>query len=228
MDGSGTCKIRVLATGFGPFPGVPDNASARLIGALAKAAPPAGIDLRLALLPVSWQACEPARQEAVRQHRPGIILHFGVSRRASGFEIESRAVNWRDGRAGADGTTCAPGLVETGALADMKATLPADALASALRNAGFAACASRDAGRYLCNTTFFHALRDAEKAMPSPLVGFVHLPALGVAGAAETDLTEASLLEGALILSRASARYVLAERTKTISSSEVTCGGAIF
>jgi pyroglutamyl-peptidase len=228
MDGSGSGKIRVLVTGFGPFPGVPDNASQRLVAALAKAAPHDGIDLRLALLPVSWQACEPARREAMRLCRPAAILHFGVSRRACAFEVESRAWNWRNGRKGGDGMACLPAPVELLAPAQMRATLPAEPLVSALRAAGLAACVSHDAGRYLCNATFFHALRDAAKETPPPLVGFIHIPALGVECAAATELTEASLLEGALILIRAAARLVLAERTRAISSSEASCGGAIF
>jgi pyroglutamyl-peptidase len=83
-------------------------------------------------------------------------------------------------------------------------------LAQALREAGLAARISQDPGRYLCNSTYFHALREAAKATPSPLVSFVHIPALGVAGAAQTQLTEASLLEGAMILIHSAARAVLA------------------
>lgn len=86
-----------LLTGFGPFPGAPRNASSLLIEALAKLAARRlpGFAVRAETLPTEWQA-GPARLSALLDDlRPAVALHFGVSHRARGFVVETRARNTR-------------------------------------------------------------------------------------------------------------------------------------
>ena len=89
----GRPPIRVLATGFGPFPGVERNASASVVRALALSGALPGVELFAEVIPVEWTQAQAAVRRAIERARPHAILHFGVAKRATGFEIETRAVN---------------------------------------------------------------------------------------------------------------------------------------
>jgi pyroglutamyl-peptidase len=156
----------VLLTGFGPFPGVPENPSAALVRAV-DGRRVRGVVLRGLVLPVSY-ARGPALALAVaRTTGAAAVIGFGVSARATGLEVERRAVRAaRPDLADVDGhalTDLGPGPDTT------PATLDADALARAL-----GAVRSDDAGRYVCNAWLYRVSR----ALPVP-VGFVHVPADG-------------------------------------------------
>jgi len=81
-------RLRVLLTGFGPFPGVPDNPSARLVEALAAAPPIHDCDVHSRVFPTEWEtvaALAPALHETLQ---PQVIVHLGVSERSKTFRIE--------------------------------------------------------------------------------------------------------------------------------------------
>src|SRR5262249_53359805 len=87
--------MRVLLTGFAPFPGVPVNATMALVPELAAQARRRfyGIGVSAGLLSTEWQAAPRQLEALVAEGRPDLILHFGVSARARGFEIEGRGQN---------------------------------------------------------------------------------------------------------------------------------------
>jgi pyroglutamyl-peptidase len=73
-------RTTVLMTGFGPFPSVPENATMRLVPALAERARRAFPDLCIEtdVLPTEWRAA-PARVETLYAlHAPDIAPHFSV------------------------------------------------------------------------------------------------------------------------------------------------------
>lgn len=173
-------RLRLAITGFGPFPGVPFNASERLIAELAATAlrtAPAPL-LSAACLPTDWHQALPLLRRLVGQMRPHVLLHFGVSARAQGFVIETRAVNQTSRRVDISGTLAGGRCVRGNARATLSASLPADRIVRRLRLEGIPATVSRDAGRYLCNAVLFESLVLAEAAAGTPLVGFIHIPAL--------------------------------------------------
>lgn len=180
-DGKSTAtaaRTSVLITGFGPFPGVPVNASMQLVPALAEAAPRLFPGLRLAteILATEWLAA-PRRLEAVlADGRPDLVLHIGVSSRARGFEIESRARNACVASPDAAGALPPrPSVHEAGA-EHLAASLPVRHIVARLRRRGIPAFVSRDAGAYLCNATLYHSLACAREG-PGRRVGFIHIPA---------------------------------------------------
>lgn len=204
-------KVRILATGFGPFPGVPINVTAHVMEALAKGPAIPRAELATLALPVSWGEAATLAQRTARALCPHAILHFGVSSRASGFVVETRAYNVRSGSADQCGVAFQTCRVSASAPAMLKSTLPCDELAAALRRGGLPARLSVDPGRYLCNTLLFTSLHDAASGGRAR-VAFVHVPALGVDGAVASTLTRAALVEGARILVRTAVRAVLRER----------------
>ncbi len=170
--------LRILVCAFGPFPGVPVNPSQLLAGDLLRLRRPALSDIEIALeiLPTRWDALArlDARLEALD---PDAVLLLGVAARRRSVSIEMLAVN--AARAAPDAARRHPPSrrLSAGGPALRRSGVPAERLANALRRAGIAAGPSRDAGRYLCNASYFHALSWAEResGRPRPVL-FVHLP----------------------------------------------------
>ena len=93
--------IRLLVTGFGPFPGVRDNPSERLVRRIAASRRLRRIpgDLRTAVLPTAWEPVRLATPQLLAEHDPELVLHLGVHTRADGFRIE-RWASTPDSRTG--------------------------------------------------------------------------------------------------------------------------------
>ena len=66
--GKGRARTSVLITGFGPFPGVPSNATMQLLPQLAQVAPKSFPDVHFAfeVLPTEWRQRTEGRDEAGR------------------------------------------------------------------------------------------------------------------------------------------------------------------
>ncbi len=170
-------RANVLITGFGPFPDVPHNASGELARRLARRARREFPHARFvcSVLPTEWHH-GPARLQALyRAHTPRLALHFGVSSRVAGFEIERVAYNDCHHLPDAAGRLPGSHHVKPGAAAKARATLPVARVVKALTARGVPAAASSDAGRYLCNAVLFHALCEAD-AQAGCIAGFIHIP----------------------------------------------------
>jgi len=68
--------IRVLVTGFEPFNGSAVNPSQRLVETL-EAAPPDGVELASAVLPVAYARAASALRDAIEGAQPDIVICFG-------------------------------------------------------------------------------------------------------------------------------------------------------
>jgi pyroglutamyl-peptidase len=171
-------RTTVLITGFGPFPTVPVNATMRLVPQLAQAAAKHFPGARIAaeVLATEWTAAPRRLQALLAEIEPDLVLHFGVSPRARGFEVEVRARNACTPAPDAAGALPPGAMVRDGAAEFMAASLPVQHIVARLRRRGIPAYVSRDAGRYLCNATLYHSLGCA-RDVPDRRVGFVHIPA---------------------------------------------------
>jgi pyroglutamyl-peptidase len=215
-------SVRVLVTGFGPFPGIPYNASASVTLALKGSPVTPGVDVATAIIPVVWATARGVVRKAVACFRPHAVLHFGVSKRSSGFEIETRAFNLsgrKEDQAGA--VRRANALVRAGKPV-LNSTLPPLDLLRALRKGGIPVALSEDAGRYLCNALFYWSLHDGES--DGPLVSFVHMPAFGTGTDVQPRLTIEEAVAGARILVRASAEAVLRAKQDGLSQRREIIG----
>lgn len=169
----------ILLTGFGPFLTVNENVTTTVVPAIAQ-----GVATQLPLLhcvaevlPTDWIAA-PARLDAlIRQHRPSIVLQFGVSPRARGFVIETRGRNER--QASVDASGCKPKAVRivTGGPKFLATSLPIKPIINRLHELGLPATRSYSAGQYVCNALLYHSLWASQGiAAPPPMMGFIHLP----------------------------------------------------
>ena len=169
-------RTTVLLTGFGPFPSVPVNATMMLVPLLAKAARqlfPA-VHIVTEILPTEWVAAPAHVDRLLKLHRPDIVLHFGVSSRARGFEIESRGRNLCAMVPDASGCRpSAPAIVDDG-IDLLPSRFPVTEIVQRLQAQKIPAFRSWSAGTYLCNATLYHVL--TETTGQACEAGFVHVP----------------------------------------------------
>ncbi len=166
----------MLLTGFGPFPGVEENATSKLVPEIATRAQRLNRNIAFVfeVLPVAWRDGPGRARRLVEQFNPAVVLHFGVSKAASGFMIETRAKNFCKPVADAVGELPPLGLLGGQGEAGKTSTLPCAEIVSRLQRHGLPAELSDDAGGYLCNAILFDTL---SRAQSGTRAGFVHLPA---------------------------------------------------
>src|SRR3984957_12748336 len=88
-------KLRVLVTGFGPFPGAPFNPTQPLVARLLRLRRPAFGDVELIghIFPVTYRAVDRELPELLAKYRPDALLMFGLASRTRYVRIETRARN---------------------------------------------------------------------------------------------------------------------------------------
>jgi pyroglutamyl-peptidase len=211
-------KLRILITGFGPFPGAPYNPTQPLVARLLRLRRPALGDVELSghIFPVTYKAVDRQLPEMLAKHRPQALLMFGLASRTPFVRIETRARNavttlWPD----ADHTRVRKGSIAGGADAMTFGTHTAKLLRAAV-GTGIDARASRDAGSYLCNYLSWRAIEATCGDSGPRLAAFVHVPPLARDGARQrkgaarrvtleelVDAGEAMLLEMVRLARRA-------------------------
>ena len=185
---------RVLLTGFGPFPGASINPSAWLAETLPERVQDIDGELQARVLPTEWAQVARLTPHLHETLQPHVTIHFGLSQRARGFRIERSAHNRASPRADASGVLPSSRIISPSGPDRRDTSLPANALAAALRQCGIEAAPSRSAGRYLCNFLYYLSLDHAAQRDGSPIVLFVHIPP----GASDGGpMSEAALLDGA-------------------------------
>lgn len=166
--------MKLLVTGFGPFPTVPRNPSVAL--ARAVAASPAwrlrDVGVTCRVLTTAYAALSTELDPALAAD-PDAVLLIGVAGRSRAIRVERRGTARRStlfpDAAGETGRLAgAPGPAARWTTANARAAL------RSIRRHGCRARLSRDAGRYLCNAAYMRAL-----SRPCPVL-FIHIPkALG-------------------------------------------------
>ncbi|MDO8930956.1 MAG: pyroglutamyl-peptidase I [Rhodocyclaceae bacterium] len=173
-------KLRILITGFGPFPGAPYNPTQPLVARLLRLRRPAFSDVELSghIFPVTYKAVDRQLPEMLGKHRPQALLMFGLASRTPYVRIETRARNavttlWPD----ADHTRVRKGSIAGGADALTFGPHTAKLLRAAV-STGIHARASRDAGSYLCNYLSWRTIEATCGDNGPRLAAFVHVPPL--------------------------------------------------
>ncbi|WP_175492491.1 hypothetical protein [Methylocapsa palsarum] len=178
---TGSSPIRILVTGFGSFPGVPQNPTARLVAALARQRARfvrLGVDLHLCVLPVTYFGAPETMEALISSLRPHAVLHFGYAVRRRAVCVETRALNHASVlRADANGSSPSRASIDEAPFVAVSA-LPYRRIAVSFRRAGLKSAVSIDAGDYVCNHIFLRSLM----AMKTGAAGFVHIPPVRRAG----------------------------------------------
>ncbi len=175
--------ISVLITGFGPFPGAPFNPTGALARHLARLRHPALADARRTahVFPVGYAAVDRGLPRLIAEHRPQVLLMFGLAARTRHVRIETRARNARASFPDATGRR-PPGRSIVSGAPHRPMPIPAVPLLVAARGTRVPVRLSRDAGAYLCNYLCWRALDQMQQSKNAPLVAaFVHVPKLAIA-----------------------------------------------
>ena len=181
-------KLRILITGFGPFPGAPFNPTMALVPRLTALRRPAFADVELSsnIFHVTYGTVDRELPELITRLRPDALLMFGLAGRTDHIRIETRARNavtttFPD----ADRKVARNGSIVDGGDAMMFGPHTARLLRAALAT-GIDARSSRDAGSYLCNYLSWRAIEATRNAQVNAqvnargprLAAFVHVPPL--------------------------------------------------
>ena len=178
---------RILVTGFGGFPGVPDNASAAVGVALARRLAQAlpGAPVRSAVLPVEWETAPRQLGQLMAQEPPDVCFHLGVSVRVRGVVMEPMACNWAGRKRDAAGWFPSSDQLLVGAPMQLRPHVNPEPLVRLMALEQLPIACSPAASDYLCNAIFFHSLWLARQPETGQrrLVLFAHLPVrVGTAG----------------------------------------------
>ena len=173
----------ILVTGFGPFPGVDVNPTQVLAEQFSRTTMN-GLKVVARVLDVSFERSAAQVREVIegQGNAPRAIIHFGVSVGADKIHIERQAVNRKAaGIPDVDGHHYEGDVIcSTHALDDVLDTaVDVEALVKSLNQAGLQAYLSDDAGRYVCNSTYFNSLAMLLETGIGSLVLFVHIPSIG-------------------------------------------------
>ncbi|MEW5422619.1 hypothetical protein [Amorphus sp. 3PC139-8] len=173
--------LRVLITGFGPFPGMPVNPTERLVGEVERLLRRAAAPLRVEteIFPTEWSmlASLPNRLAA---HRPELIMMTGVAASARSLRIERNAHPGL-GATLRDAGGHLPSATDEPHAAIRRTPVNVTRLVSGLhRKGGPLVATSDDPGRYLCNAAYRTALAWAAHRRGRPEVVFVHVPVPGL------------------------------------------------
>ncbi len=172
--------LRILITGFGPFPGAPYNPTMPLVERLARLRRPAFDDVAFSrhIFHVTYSTVDRELPELITALRPNALLSFGLADRTAFMRIETRARNavtttFPD----ADRNRARKGSITDSADASLFGPHTAKLLRAA-RATGVDARASRDAGSYLCNYLSWRAIEAVRTDNGPHLAAFVHIPLL--------------------------------------------------
>lgn len=150
------------------MPRNPSETLARQVGHLGRHGI-AGFSVRLMILRTAYAAI-PEMLEPALAERPAAVLMIGVAGRAKRVRVEARAVN-RTSRLFPDVSGRMPATLSLDRDGPAQRRAPiADRALVALQNHGVAAIPSVNAGRYLCNASYFRALGET-----CPVL-FLHIP----------------------------------------------------
>lgn len=175
-----TASPRLLITGFGTFPDVPDNVTGALVTELAAKGPErfGAAALRAEILPTDYRRSWPRLRRLYAAFDPDVVVHFGLSPAARSILVETLARRRTDAVKPDAAGYAPPGRwSRRSGPAEIASTLPTEKIVAALQGAGFPAAASDDAGAFVCNATLYRSL---DAARMGRKVGFVHVPPAGV------------------------------------------------
>lgn len=163
---------RILITGFEPFGEYAENSSWAVA---EKVAAYAMEGVAVEQLPVSFARVGEALRCAIELHTPDLVIMLGQSGATDRIKLERVALNMMDSAKGDnDGAKPDEELIYKGGESALFTSLPIKSLQRAIEEQGVAAKISNSCGLYVCNRTYYEALRLCKERTMQAI--FVHLP----------------------------------------------------
>ncbi|KAB5535807.1 hypothetical protein PHYPO_G00122160 [Pangasianodon hypophthalmus] len=175
-------KKTVIVTGFGPFGEHAVNASWVAVQELKELGLGPTVDLHVTEVPVEYQAVQNLLPALWDQYHPQLVVHVGVSGMATTVTLEKCGHN--HGYRRLDNCDFYPksGCCIEGGPDCIKSAIDMDVVCKRVNNSniGISVSVSKDAGRYLCDYTYYTSLY-----LGKGRSAFVHVPPLGKPYSAE-------------------------------------------
>ncbi|XP_065118475.1 pyroglutamyl-peptidase 1 [Paramisgurnus dabryanus] len=169
-------KKTVIVTGFEPFGEHTVNASWVAVQELKKLGLGPDINLHVAEVPVEYQAVQTLLPSLWKQHLPHLVVHVGVSGMATTVTLEQCGHN--HGYLRLDNSRFCPKsrCCMEGGPDCLHSVIDMDVVCRSVNSSGLGVTVSvsKDAGRYLCDYTYYMSLYLGEGRS-----AFVHVPPLG-------------------------------------------------
>jgi pyroglutamyl-peptidase len=172
--------MKLLVTGFGPFPGVHHNPSGQIALAMGQSARLKRLGIRVAAheLIVTYAAL-PDLVTLIAREKPDAIMMFGIAARSQQPRLERRGENrTRPLSVDASGQKPPSRKLDPSAPLIRPVRAALEPLRLAIARQGFRPTLSNNAGAYLCNAVLFTALGQRPDA---PCI-FIHVPKLSRQG----------------------------------------------
>lgn len=166
--------LKVLVTGFEPFNNAKLNPSEQLALALNSDDVP-GAQILTKVLPVVYGQAADQLLALVEEHKPDVVLCFGLAEGRTGITPERFAVNMDDASiADNAGHLRTDQRISPEGPTAFESTLPIKELVAAIRSEGIPASVSLTAGTFVCNHIFY----ELQRALAGTNVqsGFIHVP----------------------------------------------------
>ncbi|KAM9719754.1 pyroglutamyl-peptidase 1-like [Menidia menidia] len=169
-------KKKIIVTGFEPFGEHTVNSSWIAVQELDRLGLGEAVDLYVCEVPVEYQAVQKLLPTLFKEHQPQLVVHVGVSGLATTVTLEQCGHN--NGYKRLDNCSFCPAsqsCMENGPDC-IKSALDMDTVCKRVNdsNIGITVSVSKDAGRYLCDYTYYTSLY-----LGQGRAAFVHVPPLG-------------------------------------------------
>ena len=191
---------RIVITGYRSFPGVPDNPSQRLIEHLATV--PSGAETHL--IETEYAQVQP-RLDAILMTEPDVLVLTGYSAVARGFKLERQASDICSPRfADASGFKPDPGQAAGRWVPNLAVDF--QVLEATLIAAGHPCHLSDNAGEFVCNHSYYHALSHIAASGSNTRAIFLHVPAIAgtpLAKSAASAMDLDAMASGTLLVTEA-------------------------
>ncbi len=171
--------MKILITGFGPFPGVEKNPTGMLLSeAVGNPGILADHDLQTEILPTTWEYIRGWVGKNLENAAYDLIVHLGLAVKSQEFRLESTGRNRVSaGVADQDGRIHPGETILQGGPSALSCPLPLASIIEVLRDRrGLPVVISDDAGGYLCNFLYALSLDALQRMDRPPGVVFLHVP----------------------------------------------------
>ncbi len=164
----------LLSSGFGPFPGYPENASRDALAAVEPKLP-TGWSFRRLTLDVAWGRAAENLINAIDDDTR-VVVAFGQAD-DDPIRIERFALNAPDrSLEDIDGERFTAQHIAPDGPTAYETDLPIERILDRLTEPTVTAVESHYAGSYLCNFTFYRIMHLVARSRPDLTAGFVHVP----------------------------------------------------
>lgn len=175
-------KKTVIVTGFEPFGEHKVNASWSAVQELEKLGLGEDIHLVVKEIPVEYKAVSEILPSLWEQYKPELVVHVGVSGIATSVTLEQYGRNRGYNRLDNCDTCPLSQCCVDGGPDCLMSVIDMDSVCKRVKTCrlGVGFCVSKDAGRYLCDYTYYTSLHLGNRRC-----AFVHVPPLGKRHTAE-------------------------------------------